>query len=403
MDRKYKFVFAISYRRGGGAERALSLLAGTLAQMGHEVTVVQRVVTEEDYDLDEKVKHVVVDRRPGIDFPEQPRLRFLPKHVGHVVKRVYWKVMASGIRLHGENLYLTFKWRSDIMKAIRDEEADFVIPMLEEMSFLGFAATRFSPSACIETIRCNPAIHPEGKVRRTMRNLYCLLAEGVFVQNASEGEYFPGFMQKRIFIVPNITDEAFRSITTPPKDKIRKFINAGRLVPQKNQKMLIRAFTNVMKETGNTEATLKIYGAGDLEKELRELVRTLGMEQQIEVPGRTTDLQSKYRESDAFLFASNFEGQPNALMEAMFAGLPCVSTDCPDGPADLIDNGENGILIPVGDQKKMEEAIRFFLEHPEEANEMGRKGKAFMEEHFRPEAIAQQLADECVNVTTKTR
>ena len=82
-------------------------------------------------------------------------------------------------------------------------------------------------------------------------------------------------------------------------------------------------------------------------------------------------------------------------MEAMFAGLPCISTDCPDGPSDLIENGVNGLLVPVKDMEKMKDAIIFMMTHPEEASAMGVKAKEFMADNFNAKAIAQRFVDEC--------
>ena len=119
------------------------------------------------------------------------------------------------------------------------------------------------------------------------------------------------------------------------------------------------------------------------------------MEDRIFVLGRTKDLPEKYAASDAFVLNSDFEGQPNALMEAMFAGLPCISTDCPDGPSDLIEDGVSGLLVPVGDREAMRDALVFMMKHPVQANDMGKKAKAFMTENFNAKAIAQRFVDEC--------
>ena len=393
--KKYRFVFAISYRRGGGAERAISQLAGAVADLGHDVALVQRVVTDEDYDLDPGVRHIVVDRVDGFHPPENPQLKFIPQPFRYLIRHSYFALMASPVRGVTEHIYVRRSWMRDIRRAIRAQKADFVVPMLGEMETLAFLATRFSKADCIETIRCNPAKHPKGRVRRYARNVLDLFAEGVFVQNEGEAKYFPGFMQKKIFIVPNITDGSFTQISVPAKDEITKFVTAGRLVGQKNHAMLIRAFAAAVRETGNEKASLAIYGAGDLEGKLKALVKKEGMEGRITIPGRTNELPEKYAESDAFILSSNFEGQPNALMEAMFAGLPCISTDCPDGPSDLIENGVSGLLVPVKDMEKMKEAIIFMMTHPEEASNMGMKAKEFMADNFNAKAIAQRFVDEC--------
>ena len=73
--------------------------------------------------------------------------------------------------------------------------------------------------------------------------------------------------------------------------------------------------------------------------------------------GQTKDIAYYYNISKIFAFTSVFEGFPNALTEAMHFRLPCISTDCPTGPSELIKNQENGFLIPIGNQQKLEKCL----------------------------------------------
>ena len=128
-----------------------------------------------------------------------------------------------------------------------------------------------------------------------------------------------------------------------------------------------------------------------MERELKKLIREFQLETRIFLPGRASDIEQKYEEADAFVFGSDYEGCPNALMEAMAAGLPCISTDCPTGPSDLITNGTDGLLIPVGDVEEMSRAMQFLFENPQAANRMGREAKRRMREWGSQEKIAEQM------------
>jgi glycosyltransferase involved in cell wall biosynthesis len=81
------------------------------------------------------------------------------------------------------------------------------------------------------------------------------------------------------------------------------------------------------------------------------------MTDRIVLKGRSEDMLSILRSSDAFLMTSDYEGMPNALLEAMVVGLPCISTDCRTGPKDMIDDGVNGYLVKTGDAESISRAI----------------------------------------------
>ena len=116
---------------------------------------------------------------------------------------------------------------------------------------------------------------------------------------------------------------------------------------QKNQAMLIKAFAA---STAPQAHTLHIYGDGPLRGELEALISKLGMGDKVFLEGNSKRIYEDIKNAKLFAFTSDREGLPNALMEAMAIGVPCVSTDCsPGGARMLIQNGENGTLIPCGD------------------------------------------------------
>ena len=106
----------------------------------------------------------------------------------------------------------------------------------------------------------------------------------------------------------------------------------------------------------------------------------LGVNGRVCFEGMVEDVAAHIEKASLFILASAQEGMPNALIEAMALGLPCISTDCPcGGPADLIANGENGILVPVGDRQAMKDAMVRVLEDPALADKLGTAAAAIQE------------------------
>ena len=145
-------------------------------------------------------------------------------------------------------------------------------------------------------------------------------------------------------------------------------INVGRLSEQKNQKLLIRAFSMLHKQNGS--ARLTILGDGPLRHELEKTIAEEGLEEAVRLEGNVTDTEKYYAKADLFVLSSVYEGLPLAVLEAMAASLPIVSTDV-GGVRDIVK--ENGILTENGSCEQLYEAMLDLMEHPEKRLEMGRR------------------------------
>ena len=144
-------------------------------------------------------------------------------------------------------------------------------------------------------------------------------------------------------------------------------LGVGRLESQKGFADLIRAF-GMLRNTHH--ARLMVLGEGSLRLDLEGLVRRLGLEHEVRLPGFVDNPYSFMRRASVFVLSSGWEGLPNVLIQAMACGTPVVSTACPSGPDEILDNGRWGRLVPVGDVDALAAAMAETLdenEHPDVA------------------------------------
>lgn len=138
------------------------------------------------------------------------------------------------------------------------------------------------------------------------------------------------------------------------KPSIINLISAGRLSYEKNFQLLIHAFS----ELPNREKyRLKIFGEGELEKQLHDLIIQLNLSEFIQLAGFTNTLENELAQADIFILTSLWEGFGNVLVEALNAGCQIISSDCESGPREILENGRWGYLFPVNDKKALINSI----------------------------------------------
>lgn len=148
-------------------------------------------------------------------------------------------------------------------------------------------------------------------------------------------------------------------------------LSVGRLSEQKNFDLLIHAFAKLLE---TTQARLIILGEGNLRKNLSQLCSALNVQDFVDMPGVVANPYSYMKNVDLFVLSSNYEGLPNALVEALASGCSIVSTDCTSGPREILDGGKFGRLVPVGDADALTKAMRDTLRegsYPADAQWLG--------------------------------
>ena len=153
---------------------------------------------------------------------------------------------------------------------------------------------------------------------------------------------------------------------------------------------MIRAWAIVYQH--HRDWRLEIWGDGALRKCLEELIYRLNLEAAVSLKGYTDDIQSKYTSASFLVCSSLFEGLPLMMIEAMSAGLPIVSYACPCGPKDLVREGENGYLVPTGDEKALANRICHLIEDECLRIKMGASSLDYSKE-YRIETIVTRWMD----------
>lgn len=335
-----KIAFYINGLGNGGAERVTVNLARHFVQKGYEVLLVTSRVRADEYEQPEGTRRIISETiEPGSMNP----VSYFYKRFKNI--RTIWKT----------------------------EKPDVIVCFIGKCNVIGLITSWGLKIPVYVAVRNEPTKEYPTKLMRFLSKTLFARAKMIIVQTEDAKKYFPKYLQRKTVVLPNSLDTRF---LLPRFEGVRKneIVSVGRLVECKNQKMLIDAFSAIADEY--PELRLKIYGNGthneDTRGELEKQVETLHLEKRVQFMGHCNDMPQQLYQSRIFVLTSDYEGMPNALLESMALGLACISTDCPcGGPRTVIQDGENGLLIPLRDTKALETALRRILAAPELEHKLG--------------------------------
>ena len=347
MHRK-RLMFYINTLGTGGAERVMTQLANRFSAEEYDVMLALSFPVAEEHFLAESVKKVYLEEEKL----EQSRLM---RNITRIKK---------------------------LRALCKDFRPDVLISFMAEPNFRAVMATIGLPIKNIISVRNDPNREYSGTIGRIVGKYLLPLADGCVFQTEQAKAWFPKRLQKKSTIIMNAVAELFFNVQREnPKD----IVVIGRLSKQKNHEMLIRAFARIADKY--PEENLQLYGKGDLEDQLRQLISELGLENRVFLNGATGQVPLVLKNAGIFVLPSDYEGMPNALLEAMAAGVPSISTDCPcGGPAMLIRQEENGLLVPVGDVDALASAMERMLSDAAFAEKLGCTARKDAEA-YRPEKV----------------
>ncbi len=361
--KKLRCAFVIRSLSGGGAERVVSILASRMAERGHDVHLILYGRTETDYPLSENVQiHLMPERKEG---------------------RI-------------SKLLRIFDMRK-ILKSIRP---DVIVPFVGTIPYVAAVASIGLKASLIHTIRIHPGRIETGHTEWADRMLY-KYADAIMLQNNEQRVYFSKSIREKCIVVPNPVSDVFFENTKESYGPIRTIVAAGRLVEMKNYPLMIRTFVSLVQEF--PDASLHIYGEGKERGALKRMIEGNALEDKVILHGRTENMPSVLKDADLFLMTSRYEGMPNALMEAMAVGVPCISSACPTGPKTLIRHMDTGILFENKNTKDCLNAMQFACGHPAIMEQIGRAGAEAMRKTYQPDQICERFEKMLENVVAKKR
>lgn len=276
-----------------------------------------------------------------------------------------------------KKLKLKINFVNNILNSI---QPDVIFEMLYLPLFfvLPYKRKHKNEVAIIGSERTNPKIKNIKFSTKIMSKICPKLCDGYIFQTERVKKMFSKKIQRKSIVIPNAVSNPFMNeIKEVQRDKI--ISTMGRLEEEKGHDILIEAFSTVQKE--HPEYKLIIYGEGSKKEELKKLIEELNLKEKVILAGKSKKGIVEVNKSEIFVFTSRFEGMPNALMEAMACGLPCISTDCIAGPSELIENGKNGILVEVDNVEQIAQKINFLIENKEKAKQMGNEARKILETH----------------------
>lgn len=342
-----KILFLLSSLDSGGAERVAASLCNGWASRGEEVILVPTFSGggKPFYKLSGSVEVIYLEQLVG-------------KGTGDG-KRYYQRLSA-------------------LRKFVRDRrEINVVVSFLPNVNIAALLTTAFTRVPVVICERSDPT----QQIIDTFWALACKalywIADCVVVQTESVagsiGQLYGGL--RDVAVIPNPVPEALYQWQADLNRAVprRVLLSIGRLAKEKQVDHIINSFASLQNE--HPEWDLHIYGEGPMAEPLRMRVQQAGLVRRIFFRGNTSEPWAVMAKADAFVMTSAFEGFPNALLEAMAVGLPCVTYDCKSGPRDLSRNGQDAILVEQNSREDLRNALQLVMGNCNLRQELGARAR----------------------------
>lgn len=317
-----KMIFYINSIGHGGAERVIVQLANYFS-ISNEVVLVTSYRCDSEYIFNSKIKRYVLDDK--------------------IINNKFIRNFQRIIKLR---------------KIIKKEKPVLIVSFMAEANARSIFASLGLRTKTIVSVRNDPNVEYSGFLGSFVSKLVLPMADGCVFQTEEAKKFFPNSLRKKSIILVNAVDSAFFNIDYNPNYDV--ITSIGRLEEQKNQKLILDAFSLIHKKYPEKE--LHFYGDGSLRKQLEQRAFSLGLASFVFFHGIANNIPEVLSKSGYFVLSSNYEGMPNCLMEAMAVGVPSISTNCPcGGPNYLIKDGKNGFLVECNNSYSIYEKLDILM------------------------------------------
>lgn len=330
-------VFISNFLGNGGAARVICVLAEELAKRGYDVTVLSFPFHEDEYKLNAGVKQIVL----------------------------------------GDNQHLSVMQRIRLIrKELKRHPAATVIPFEYFVNMQTILACMGLKKKVIVSERNDPAVVGGKFPKSVIRNILYMFCHTLVCQTPDAKAYFPRLIQRKAKVIANPIKE---DLPEPWRgERSRYIVNFCRLAKQKNLKLLVDAFAEF--HQSYPDYKLLIYGNGSERDAIIEYICSCNLTSEVRIHNAIENIHEEILDAAMFVSSSDYEGLSNSMLEAMAIGLPVICTDCPCGGARMVINdGINGILVPVNDKDAMAAAMAKVADDKELANALGQNAALIRE------------------------
>lgn len=333
-----KIVFVLPDMPGGGSERVVALLANEYSKRGIKTAILLFAGHETAYRLEDGVEVVSMGE------PSKGKILTILERL-HRMRNYYKENRGCQI------------WSFCVMGA-----------------FFSVLAALGQKHYFLVSERTDP----DRDVHKKLRNFAYRFADVIVCQTKESIRSFPRDIARRTVVLPNPVDVG--DIRPYDGEREKRIVSVGRLQYPKNHQLLFRAFAGFVREF--PDYTLELYGKGKDEAQLRELAARLGISGKVVFHGFSSRVKEEITAAAMYVLSSDYEGVSNSMLEAIALGIPVIATDCPIGGCRMyIEDGINGLLVPVGAIEPLTEAMKKIASDQEFARKLSMEGRKLREQN----------------------